>query len=326
MSNNVTLQINASPGDINYAALTIPAIVKQHSDIPNRLLVVDCCRPQSTKLIDADKKFPKNVFAEKVVMIKAIAKNLLDQKVVTEVCFLEEESDLFEELSKKYLNKVYKTTHGAGGTANMSYWAGIDIPKSKYVLHYDCDIIIYQSNGYKWVDEALQYFNNDKNIVMAVPRLCPPLKNRNLPSAREGRPFFTEKNYWVNDWFSTRHFLLDKDRLEKYLPLVRGKVLIELLLRKYGRRAFPIDPEILLFKSIGSRGGKRMILKNEKCWITHPLNKPPQYLSILNELISSVSNGSYPIEQEGEENINMEAWVEFLENKKNQTKQTEYEF
>jgi len=65
MFQDINLQINTSPGDISYAAITIPEIVKKHTDISLRLLVVDCCRPQSTKLVDADKKFPKDIFDEK---------------------------------------------------------------------------------------------------------------------------------------------------------------------------------------------------------------------------------------------------------------------
>jgi len=81
---------------------------------------------------------------KKVSRIKEIAKALLDGKVVTDLFFIEPDNfPLFDRLSKKYLRSLYKSTHGAGGTANMSYWAAMDLPVTKYVLHYDCDILLY---------------------------------------------------------------------------------------------------------------------------------------------------------------------------------------
>jgi hypothetical protein len=90
--------------------------------------------------------------------------------------------------------------------------------------------------------------------------------------------------------------------------------MLELLLRKYGNRAFPIDPEILMFKSLSRRGAKRMILKNTQSWITHPLNKPEPYIRILPRLIEAIENGLYPPEQTGMENIDLEAWTRFFQN------------
>lgn len=56
--NDITLQVNLSAGDVNYAALTVPALVQQHADIKKRLLVVDCCRPQKSRIMDPDVKIP----------------------------------------------------------------------------------------------------------------------------------------------------------------------------------------------------------------------------------------------------------------------------
>ena len=64
--NEVTLQVNISPGDLAYAEQTIPFLLANHPDIKNRLLIVDCCRPQKTKLLDPDTKFPLEVFNQRV--------------------------------------------------------------------------------------------------------------------------------------------------------------------------------------------------------------------------------------------------------------------
>ncbi|GGE44421.1 hypothetical protein EV200_101227 [Pedobacter psychrotolerans] len=315
MINQVTLQINISPGDINYAGLTIPALVANHSDIKKRLLIVDCCRPQKTKLVDPDLKFPIHNFEKNVEKIIEISKKLLKDNIVTEVHYLYHDSPLFKVVSKKYLNNLYDCTHAAGGTANMSYWVGIELCNSKYVLHYDGDIILYQKSDYSWVEEALSLMLKEENVIIAVPRLAPPPNEIDYPSYQEGREITSFEKFWINDWFSTRHFLLDKEKLNSFLPLVIGKVKVELLLRKYLRRAFPIDPEMLLFKSLGRRGCKRLILKNKNAWITHPADKPENFLRNVKKIISEVKQGNFPLEQMGYENINLDAWINFIENK-----------
>ena len=308
---DVTLQINLSPGDVNYAEQIVPKIVSNHNNIENRILIVDCCRPQKTRLINPDVRFPLNVFNKNLARIKAIAEKLLADKIVTHIYYLTPDDPIIGHLSKKYLNKLYQSTHAAGGTANMSYWAAIELCTTRYLLHYDGDIFLYQEKGYDWVQEAKSLMEKDNKIVISVPRLCPP-PTLNIPSLHEGRPFKEYQSYWLNDWFSTRQFLLDKRKFETYLPLPVGKIKFKLLLRKYLKRAFPIDPEILLFNSIGGRGGKRLVLKSTKAWIIHPLQKNDEFLKILPQILLSVEKGIFPLEQQGHEDILHDKWLLFI--------------
>ncbi|MES2267309.1 MAG: hypothetical protein V4520_11135 [Bacteroidota bacterium] len=308
---DVTLQINISPGDINYAHLTVPALVSQHTNIKKRLLVVDRCRPQKTTILDPDVRFPAEKFEKDAQTITSIANNLLAVGVVSDLYFLDPGDPVIKRLSEKYLRGLYETTHGAGGMVNMGYWIGFDLPNTKYLLHYDGDIMLYQQPGYDWVKNAINEMEPKPEVLMAVPRLCPPIA-ADMPSAHEGRPFQSYDNYWINDWFSTRHFLLDKRRLEKCLPLVRGRVMIELLIRKYAGRAFPLDPEILMFKSLSPRGVKRLMLKSQNVWLLHPVIKSPAFLEKLPQIIAAISAGKYPEEQKGLENIDLDAWLKFL--------------
>lgn len=317
--NDVTLQINLSAGDVNYAALTVPALVMRHQDIKNRLLVVDCCRPQKTKIVDPDIRFPKEKFEQKVKQIVGISEKLLNDKVVTQVFYLWPDSPIIDKLSKKYLRGLYRTTHSAGGTGNMSYWAGFEVPETKYVLHYDGDIMLYQKPGYSWVSEAIRLLENRPEAVFAVPQVCPPVFSTDpqiptTPTSYDGRPLKHFSDHWIDDWFSTRYFLCDKEKLNTYLPLVRGKVMIELLFRKYLGRAFPRDPEILMFKSISPRKAKRIILKNENAWVMHPTDKSAPFVEALPDLISLIGSGIAPQDQHGYDDMKLHSWLELIQN------------
>jgi hypothetical protein len=313
MLTDITLQINLSPGDVNYADLTVPALVSQHEDIKNRLLVVDCCRPQKSKLVNPDIKFPVEKFNTNVKKIIAICQRLLQQNIVSDVYLIKPDDPLIDAMSKKYLNGLYKTTHSAGGTANMAYWLGLDLPDTRYVIHYDADILLWQKPGFSWAKETIKYMAENDNVVMGVPRFCPPIAgNTNLQSLHEGRPSTDHLNYWTNDWFSTRCFLVDKQKIARYLPFVQGKLKLELLARRYGKRAFPLDPEIVMFKSMAPRGAMRLMLKSDNAWITHPANKSEQFVDNLGKFLTIISQGHFPEVQRGIEDVDMDGWLDYL--------------
>jgi hypothetical protein len=197
----------------------------------------------------------------------------------------------------------------------MGYWAAMEIPTTKYILHYDGDMLLHQQKGYSWAAEAMGYLADNADSVFAVPRVCPVLTGNavELPSLHEGRPFEPFGKHWKSDWFSTRHFLFDKQKLSRFLPLVRGKLMLELLVRKYAKRAFPLDPEIMLHRSLAPRGVKKIILKNSAAWAIHPANKSRAFLDILPQMAAAVTAGKVPEAQRGYEDINLEAWINYFE-------------
>lgn len=277
------------------------------------MLVVDLCRPQKTKIFDPDKKIPIQVFEERVEKLLGIVDHLKREIHFEQIFFLRPDSPEIKELSRKYLKGLYQTTHAAGGTANMSYWAAIDLPSPRYVLHYDGDMLVHTQEGKNWVEEGLELLNRDSKHIIAVPRTAAPVMgNPEIISLHQGRPFQDHGDYWTDDWFSTRHFLMDREKLSKYLPLVRGRVKWELLARKWLKRAFPLDPEILLFRSVGNKGGRRVILKDEENFMVHPVEKGEHFLHLLPKVIAYFEKGDIPTNQRGQENFQLEAWEKFL--------------
>jgi hypothetical protein len=309
----VTLQINLSPGDIRYAHLTVPHLVRMHPFLEKRMLVVDLCRPQKTKIFAPDKKIPQHVFEERVEKLLEIVDQLKREIHFEQIFFLRPDLPEIKQLSRKYLNGLYQTTHAAGGTANMSYWAAMDLPSTRYVLHYDGDMLVHAHEGKNWVEKALEVLNRYPNHIIAVPRTAAPVMSHpEIISLHQGRPFQDHGDYWTDDWFSTRHFLMDREKLSKYLPLVRGRVKLELLARKWLKRTFPIDPEILLFKSVGGKGGRRMILKDQDVFMVHPAEKGDRFIDLLPSTIASMEKGVIPQGQQGQENFQIEAWERLL--------------
>jgi hypothetical protein len=154
------------------------------------------------------------------------------------------------------------------------------------------------------------------SIVAASPRISPPFAEQtklpDAPSLHEGRPLTAVNGGWLNDWFSTRCFLMDKEKLSRYLPLIKGRMLWETLAVKYLNRGYPRSPEILLFRRVGEAGGRRLNLSSNDAWLLHPHTKPDSYVTMLPKIMEAVRTGSVPEEQCGCPEVNLSAWQKFL--------------
>lgn len=307
---NVTLQINLCAGDILYAEQTVPKIIENHKGISTILLLVDTYKPQKTKVLNPEERFPEPEYSTKVKKIKAIAENLKQANSNIEIYYFENDNELIQQIAKKYLHKCFIETHDTTGMAIMPYWAGIEKVKTKYVLHYDADILPYREENYEWIEEALEYLSDDEKFISAIPRNAPPCdKTGNVPTFHQGRPIEEFENYWTNDWFGTRCFLMDKEKLDKYLPLFKGKLLFEAFARKITQKSFPISPETAMNKRIGALGGRKIILKNKKAWYLHPVDKKEQFVELLPEIYDLFKNDEIPEAQRGWEDMKLEEWI-----------------
>lgn len=317
MTADVTLQINLSPGDIAYAELTVPALARAHAgSVCHRMAVVDCCRPQRTKLVDPDARFPEAQFRERVERIRAIAESLRSAGHLDEIVYLHPGDALIDELSRSYLRGLVKETHDYGGCALTAYLAGFELPRTRFVLHYDADMLLYQAPGYDWAAEAAEGMLEIPGAVAGTPRISPPFAHvtgtPDGPSRHEALPYVPVQGGWRNSWFSTRCMLLDRERFRRFLPLLQGRVLLEVLAVKYLRRGYPRAPEIMLFRRLRNAGAWRLNLSSPDAWLLHPHTKPPEYLALLPQIHKHVQAGVYPAEQAGRTEIDVAAWARFL--------------
>ncbi len=315
--NNITLQINISAGDIAYAKETVHKQILVHEQIKERLLIVDCIRPQKTKVINPDIMFPEPEYSQKVGKIIQIGKYFEESGLFKKVYYLKKEDKLINKLAKKYQHSFFSETHDSRAVTIMGYWAGIELAETRYVLHYDADMLIYQQKGYDWAIDAQAKMQSMPEIIISAPRNAPPSeKTGDVPTFHQGRPIQSYEDYWVNDWFAARCYLIDKEKLNSFLPLLRGKMLIEAIARKATNRSFPLAAEQIMFKRIGSLGGKRLILKTLDAWILHPVYKKENFTNALSKIFHLIDSNQVPENQKGWEDMKWEDWDIFLENSK----------
>jgi hypothetical protein len=317
----LTLQINLSGGDVSYAGVTVPRLVAAHRPNVREVVgVVDCCRPQRTTIVEPETKFPLAEFGQRVKRICGVAEGLKSDGVFDRIVYIHEGDARIPELLRKYLGRLIGDTHDCWGNGVVSYLYGFDECKTKYVLHYDADMLLYQGEHYDWSIEGVDYLRKNVGAIAASPRVSPPWVDNDVPTdmpslhksdalveARDG--------YWRVEWFSTRCFLLDLSRLSCLLPLltVRNvRQFCEVLVRRVVGRSYPPLLEVLIHRQAQRHGMYRIDLMTTNAFILHPNHKGTRFVRLLPGLIESIGAGAVPREQRGWENITLDAWEDYF--------------
>jgi len=311
--NGLTLQINLSPGDVAYAALTVPRLLAAHPGASERLLVVDVCRPQRTAIVDPETRFPEPGFSRRCEQIVAFAESLRQTGAVDRVEVLRPADARFAEWRGLYLRPWLHATHDYGGCALMAYVAAFGLCRSRWLLHYDADMLIHHPPGGDWAAGAAAAIDADPGIIAATPRPSPPLRTApDAPTRQERLPLRSVESGWLNQWFSTRCFLFDCDRLRACLPLLQGRVYWETLLARLASRGYPRSPETMLFRRMSACARWRLILRQSDTWLLHPARKDGAWLAALPRLLEAVAAGRCPDSQRGIQDLDLASWSEIV--------------
>jgi len=312
--NDITLQINLCAGDIAYAQITVPFLVEAHQkNVDEKVAVVDCCRPQQTRSIDPDLRFPQPQFSHGVEEICLIAEDLKSRGYFDRIIYLRTDDPVLRLLSRKYFLNVIRQTHDYRGVALMAYLVAFEVCRTSFILHYDADILLYQEPGYDWSTEAKSLMDLDKKAVAASPRVFPPVNYaEDSVSLYLGRPMESFRDAWYNDWFSARYYLMDLAKLKKYLPLLKGRIFLETLVRKCLNRSYPPALESIISHRLSRFGCHQLYLKSKRAWLLHPDIKSSLYLKLLPKVQDAIRKNKIPEKQRGREDLILSAWEDFL--------------
>lgn len=230
---DVTLQINLCAGDLPYCEQTVPALVAAHGrDVREVLAVVDCCYPQCTPIFQPAARFPIHDFQASVRKLRSLCLEWKARGIFTRVEFFEPDRPLLRALNQKYCGRPTAWSHDHLGHAFSAYFAGWDYCRTRWVAHFDADILVHQAPGFSWIRSGLDALERIQELVAVSPRIAPPLAAADeamiriqtprsgwLPSWRlEPAPLG-----WRSDWLSTRCHLIDRERLAPLLPFTPAR-------------------------------------------------------------------------------------------------------
>src|SRR5438132_11432906 len=275
----LTLQINIAAIDAPYAKYNVPHLARAHRAAAREIiLTIDRCKPQRTRQTDPDLRCKEPEFSHKLDDLEAVGEQLSADRVVYRVVVLRGDDPWLAQVTRKYSGRWVPETHDYGGRPITGYWAGIEAAKTRYVIHYDGDMFLHQEPGFDWAVHALPFLDKQPDAVSATPRLTAPYASRipygDSASCHEGVALAPIEGGWIQFFFSTGVFVIDRRKFERYLPLARGGALAEQLAVKWLRRGFPRSAEKMYWTTVGGAGGYRLVLSTENAWVLHPPWKP----------------------------------------------------
>jgi hypothetical protein len=277
------------------------------------LLIVDACKPQRTRIVDPTRRFPEHAYSERLERISSLARGWLASGLADRIEWLRPGDALFSKLSRAYLRTWVRETHDYGACAMMAYLAAFELCRTRYLLHYDADMLVHQDAGFDWSVAARSAMQSDTSIVAAIPRPSPPDEiEPDAPSRHERLALRPHTAGWLNHWFSTRCYLFDLERLRPCLPLLQGRLWWDSLAAKLLGRGYPRAPEILLHRRLSAAGRSRLNLSDRRAWLLHPVRKDPAFVAALPRLLAAVAAGNCPAAQRGHQDLQLEAWRETL--------------
>lgn len=344
-SPDITLQINLCASDLSYAEKTVTALIATHRpDVREVLVVADGCRPQSTPWLDADRRFPAAAFAARVAQLRELCASLEAKGVVDRTVWLDPNPPALRSLNTRYGGTSSSHSHDHLGHAFSAYFLGWDSARTRYVAHFDADIILWQQPGFSWLSAATAAIANDEMLLAVSPRIAPPPAGDDMvhvEAAGSGWlptwPLARTTGGWHSPWFSTRCHLMDRDRLQCILPLTSARghaadlraARIDSALSPLYRHGFtvgnrlgrvlssrippfPLPPEVLLHEHAQRSGHRCLYLGDPRAWFIHPDTKSDTFLHLLPRLLEVAGQrGACPAAQRGVSGVQFSAWAEF---------------
>lgn len=301
MQTDLSLIINLSPGDADYAELTAGALANTHRDQAKEIiLIVDDTIAPFSDFYDHQKKYKEPEYAKKLAKVTAVANQLKANGLADKVLLLAQYSSE-KELHKKYLNNRIKQSHDFRGAPITAYLAGFEVCKTRYLVRYDGDMLLHQTTA-DWVLTGITLLNQHPDCIAVSPRPSPPLPNQQADIEID-----------PTCWFSTRCTLFDRLKVMTTTPFIYGKYRRELLLRKWMNKTYPPALETMLFHRMKDCGLKNYYLLNGNGWLLHPEKKDEVFVQLLPEIIAEIAKGNYPEEQANQETLELNAWQKYLQ-------------
>lgn len=294
----ITLQISLAPTDLPHAKHILPHQLRQWAgQVDEVLLVIDLHRSRGRFAEGWEERLPG-------------LRQLVDEYSLKYPNIVIQEVDYSEVVAKA----ISKTFFGGqpvpakdwNGGPFYSYFFGLMTAKYNYVFHMDSDML-YGGGSSTWIAEAIHLLSEREDVLVCSPLPGPPTSNGQLRSQVLEKELYDSLAF-RSATLSTRHFLLDKNRLATRIQQLsltqpsRWRILEAVL---EGNPPYDL-PEHILSKAMQKQKLIRIeFLGSEPgMWSIHPPYRSEIFYSSLPDIIQLVEAGNIPEAQRGCHDIN----------------------
>lgn len=316
MTNNGThcstcsLSIMVARTDLPFMMQTIPHLVRIcNFPFLQRTLFID------TAPLSGDKVLRPGIGT--LEQLRESCQQLIANNVVDNTIDIDYSNATRDRLYQKHFGQKINQTHNYKGYPILGSIFALEEVPGEYILHFDSDILLYQESGYSWIEEAIKLLKACPEIIAIRPLGGPPFEDirhdQSMPDQWDDRGFYTYK------FFSSRTFLIDRQRFNHFLPLpvlwkpIRLKALLKFPRRTWfnyvtGRRKMD-SWELMVSRKLEQTEFIRATMASPKAWTIHPKDRSPKFIQALPELIDKIEHGWYPSEQAGYYDFKSEYWL-----------------
>jgi hypothetical protein len=225
---------------------------------------------------------------------------LLETSVIDKVIDIDYSYTRRAQIYNKHFGRDVRQTHDWRGTPIYSYIFSIEEAQADYLLHFDSDMLLYQQEGFNWIERGIELLQEHSDVMVVNPLAGPPSSDGVLyqiePYQHDSRGFYRFKA------FSARVFLLDRKRFDSLLPLHPQS-------RTDGKLIFW---EQMVTARIRETPFVRVDLDSPQAWSLHPNDHSADFITALPKIIERVEEGWYPPEQSGYYDLRLGAWMRHL--------------
>jgi hypothetical protein len=301
-SDSCTLSILVARTDVPYMTQTIPHIVRScRHPFVERVLIVDTA--------PLHKRYRSNPNIGTLEQLRKCCQQLVEQKVVDQAIDIDYSRESCKRLFTKNFGQIVKHTHDHRGYPILGILFALDRSVGRYLLHFDSDMLLHQAAGFDWVGKAVEVMDKHPEVMFCSPLPGPPQSAGQLQQGT-ARFELDPDGFYRFKQFTSRKFLVDKERLNKVLP--RTPLYVPSRRRRWlslltGDSTLCGWEDMISVMLMGSEY-VRADLASPEAWTLHTPNHGPEFLAKLPSVIERVEAGSFPPGQAGDYDLRLEKW------------------
>lgn len=298
--------------DIPFMMHTIPHIMRMNNfPFTERVLAVD------TAPLSGDKINRPGVGT--MEQLRACTQELLEKGIVDRVVDVNYDPEYQKQVYFKHFGCPVWQTHNYKGYPILATIFTIEEPKADYMVHFDSDMLLYQSPDFSWIKEGIKLMERRRDIMSIRPLTGPPKDDGDI--YQEYVFSKDEEGFFKFKFFSSRVYLIKKERFDKLLPL-------PIIWRSYRQEFMDYMPfglknylnyitkkgkidswEIMVSRELDRSNYYRCVLDSPQAWTLHPKDRSPEFIKALPNIINKIENGEYPQQQAGYYDLISDLWI-----------------
>ena len=199
-------------------------------------------------------------------------------------------------------------TRNYRGYPNIACALAVEEAATDNHLWFDGDMLFYQKPESNWVGKAMNLVAENENVMFVGPHPGPPPENGVLHTQTNAYER-DEKGFFRFKGFTSRRYLLNRQRFRELLPLTPSSVSRKMQLKSiYNKQSYLQNWEIMVSQALEKSRFYRADTSSPDAWALHTPDHGEEFIKELPQIIERVERGEFPTQQAGDYDLQLPLW------------------